>query len=105
MYETRIRYDVELGQESGPGFFRKLKQKQFQKRCENDVRQYRQLATDTRTKKALDVPLLSDVSDSESVSAVSGCLIAATSSVESLAPVSREAILTLLTCDGGGWLS
>ena len=46
MFETRIRYDVELGQESGPGLFRRLKLKQWQKRCENEVRQYRQLATD-----------------------------------------------------------
>jgi len=51
MFETRIRYDVELGQESGPGLFRRLKLKQWQKRCENEVRQYRQLATDPRTKK------------------------------------------------------
>ena len=50
MFETRIRYDVELGQESGPGLFRRLKLKQWQKRCENEVRQYRQLATDPRTK-------------------------------------------------------
>ena len=50
MFETRIRYEVELGQESGPGLFRRLKLKQWQKRCENEVRQYRQLATDPRTK-------------------------------------------------------
>ena len=60
MFETRIRYDVELGQESGPGLFRRLKLKQWQKRCENEVRQYRQLATDPRTKNTLDVPHLSD---------------------------------------------
>ena len=60
MFETRIRYDVELGQESGPGLFRRLKLKQWQKRCENEVRQYRQLATDPRTNNTLDVPHLSD---------------------------------------------
>ena len=60
MFETRIRYDVELGQESGPGLFRRLKLKQWQKRRENAVRQYRQLAIDPRTKNTLDVPHLSD---------------------------------------------
>ena len=60
MFETRIRYDVELGQESGPGLFRRLKLKQWQKRCENEVRQYRQFPADPRTKKTLDVPHLSD---------------------------------------------
>ena len=34
MFETRIRYGVELGQGAGPGIFIKRKLKQWQKRCE-----------------------------------------------------------------------
>ena len=50
VFETRLRYEVELGQSAGPGFFRRLKLRQWQKRFEHVFREYKANIVDSNSK-------------------------------------------------------
>lgn len=50
VFETRLRYEVELGQSAGPGFFRRLKLRQWQKRFEHEFRTYKANIVDSKSK-------------------------------------------------------
>ena len=60
MFETRLRYEVELGQSSGPGFFNRLKLRQWQRRYEQDLHKYGTRVQDPKSKNPLDELHLSD---------------------------------------------